>query len=316
MKFWSKRTIQLSVSVVLITALLWQVDLRRVLELLEAVKGSYILLSFFCIFLTRLLMPIKWWILFSVLEKLSIFQSVRIYFVSSFLGQFFPSTIGADLTRVFLLNREGASTVKVAASIFIERSIGLFITLLAGFLAVAGWLMMIRSDPNVLLEVLFIVVFVALVAILIALRMRLLVGRALTKIANNLREKNLFKESAENFAVLAREAFLKMLPRIPAFAALTLLEFVLAIVSVYYCARAFDITASPALWLVIPIYFLIIRLPIAFSGLGLHELSLLYLLSNIGVAAETGLAVGVVHHLLLVLAILPGALFRAGDRAI
>jgi glycosyltransferase 2 family protein len=66
---------------------------------------------------------------------LSLRQSVRYTFISTFFNQTLPSTVGGDAVRIYLLHQAGAGWVGASYSVVVDRVIG--VLMLSGFVLVA-----------------------------------------------------------------------------------------------------------------------------------------------------------------------------------
>ena len=78
---------------------------------------------------------LRWWLL---LKSQSIFigfwAAVRLYFLGWFYNNFMPSSVGGDLIRAWYVTQHTNKRFEAALSVFVDRAIGLFSTLIiAGF---------------------------------------------------------------------------------------------------------------------------------------------------------------------------------------
>ena len=102
-----------------------------------------------------------------------------------------------------------------------------------------------------------------------------------------------------------------------AFFLLTLLENFFPMVRAYCVARALHVDV-PFLFFaaIVPIELLVIRLPLTIDGFGVREGLFTWFLTKVGVDESLGFAVGLVNHVLFLLAVLPGGVMHfLGNRS-
>ncbi|MCB0353359.1 MAG: flippase-like domain-containing protein [Bdellovibrionales bacterium] len=307
--------LKMFVTLGLLLAIFLIVDLSAACKTLQNGKPVYLLLSFAFLFCTRILMPLKWRYLFRQIgEEIGSFESFYVYSVSSFIGQFFPATVGGDVSRALLLKQKGYRLVPVIASILYERVLGLGVTMLFA-LASSGILVFFFSDHATLqLDYLFGGLLLFGIVLLLSFSFRSVQARAINRALVIFQGK--LKRRIEQPLVVSDflSLLVRMGPRVPLFASLTGLEFVLSVLGMLFCCLAFvENFDFLAVSLVIPVHFLLSRVPVTISGFGWYEASIGYLLSQVGVPLEIGLTVGFVHHILLCLALLPGVLLSYRD---
>jgi uncharacterized membrane protein YbhN (UPF0104 family) len=88
--------------------------------------------------LDRAIMVWRWVVLLrATRQTITAGEAVRIHLVSSFIGNFLPAGVGADLARVYSVRQQTASTSGAAASVAVDRLFGL---LSIGFVGILGLL--------------------------------------------------------------------------------------------------------------------------------------------------------------------------------
>ena len=98
--------LRLSVSALLIFFIVLKVDFQKVLELVPSIKLGYVLIALLWLLLDRLVMSYRWAILLKAKDiKISLFEIVKIYFLSSFWSTFLPSSVAPDIIKVYVASK-------------------------------------------------------------------------------------------------------------------------------------------------------------------------------------------------------------------
>jgi glycosyltransferase 2 family protein len=265
----------------------WEVFFRT----LRALPLENVLLALFFIFLSRLFVSLRWYVLlrFASLE-ISFVQCLRLVFMGLFASNFLPSTVGGDLVRaagaVYLRMNSGV----VAASLVVDRLIGMAgmaLLLPAGLAAMAApvggsWF---RGLPS------------SYASALVSLPgMRWLKAR-LTR----------FGRSVLASSVL----WLKQPASIGLAFLFTLGHMISTFLTISVLLDGMN-QSIPLLWIggLWSFSYFISLAPFSINGLGLQEVSIAYLYSHFGgVSMEAGLALAVLMRMLFLFASLPGAAF-------
>jgi glycosyltransferase 2 family protein len=312
--------LKLLISVGLLALLVWIVDPRELGRQLPAAQPGWLIASLALAIANRILMGLKWNILVRALGvPLSWSDSVKAYFAASFAGIFLPATVGADTVRTFIVSKSHGNTSRIISSIIAERLIGLIV--LAGF-AFLGVLVVINLYGTVIPLSASAGLAIAVVAISLLIGCWFVTTPLFTRLISGVVRN--FESRGGRWtrlgAVLGEIRTSLVLYRdqpaaLAAFFALTSLENLVAIVRAWFVALAFGVDIGVVLFfLITPIEQFASRLPISFNGLGIREGLFTYALMLVGNAPATGLAVGLVNHLLFIVAILPGIWFLAAGR--
>ena len=312
----SKKIIQITISIILVTCLLYWTDVEQFRKAFENAKYTYLFYAVILIFFNRILMPIKWNLLLQAIDiRIRWFESIRIYFIASFLGVFLPPTIGADAVRAFHVHKEKYPISDIMSSILVERLIGLiallFFTLLGCFLFIMKF-----SDVTVDVSAFFIMLLIFL-PVLTGLFFLSLHKRAMSvfeRILNRFdrvpflgRASKLSKKLLDSYLIYGTRKKILFV-----FFLLTLLEITLPIIRSYLVAVSLGVDIPLVYFFsFVPIILLLIRLPISFDGFGIQEGGFIYFLSFFGVSATLAFSVGIINHFVFLLGLLPGAFFYA-----
>ena len=146
-----------AVGITLLVFLLSKTDLSTLWSLVRASKLEFLLLAVLVYIATIIVISFRWrLLLFAHDMKVAFRKLVVYYFVGFFVNNFLPTSIGGDITRTIDLARVSGRRAESAASVLMERVIGLTAIV---FLALMGLLLVGRMDYK---PRLFLVVFVFL----------------------------------------------------------------------------------------------------------------------------------------------------------
>lgn len=285
MKKTIQRVVQALVSLGILAWLLGRADLAHAGAVVADAHLGLLLAVLALMTGSRLLMPLKWkFLLDATGVDVPRWSLIRMYYSAAFVGTVLPATVGGDAVRLLLVARAGVPARAALFSILVERVAGLFVMAVlsvAGAWALSRWAA-VPGLPLDKLGLLFLVV-AALSLVTVVLLRRRLPGLSW--------------------------------PAVLLFSLLTLLEAGLLIGSAWLTLRALDLPLPAGYVLAfMPIQILVARLPISLAGWGVHEAGFVYFLGQAGLPVSVGLAVGLLHHALLVLALAPGALGLATYR--
>ena len=298
------RLVQVGLSLVLLALLAWVVDVRAALASLSKAHPAWLFAALCAVVADRLLMAFKWIpLLEAQTRSIPRFAAVRAYFASGFAAVFLPPSVGADVLRSVALGRGRALVAEVAASVAVDRVLGLLACGLMSALALA--LALRAAAPlGALLPVVLASTVISLAVALLPL------SRHFQAIGGSLaggRFGDRLTRFLGRFAV-GYGRYRNHLPTLVGVGALSLLEQCLPVASVWLVARALHVPVGiEALLIVIPPLAFFSRLPISVAGLGVVEGGLVYLLRPFGVAPEEALAIALASRVLDILSFAPGA---------
>jgi len=305
---WSVRLIQLTLTTLAVGLVVYLVDWAAFIETLGRVEPVVLALAYGLFVADRVLMAYKWSLLLKVHAiRLPLWQSWSVYSFASLAGTVLPSTVGADALRVTWLWRGGIRVSATAASVVLERAIGLAISLALAVIALV--FLMIRSGPaNEMAYPLWLAV-VALGLLLLALAFPFWTGfGAMLARQRKGPLRVLLLERLSRFY----EACLRYRAArgtVVAFTCLTVAENLLTFVMSYVLARALGIEVGILYFCAaLAVALALARLPLTVDGLGVLEGVLLFLLALRGVAPADAVALALIGRCLNVAAYLPGAL--------
>jgi uncharacterized membrane protein YbhN (UPF0104 family) len=282
-------------------------DLGEVGRLIREVRWGWAALLSALALARPVLMAWKWSrLLVARGVPLGLGEAVRAYWTGYLLGFVTPGGLGAEVYRVWAL-RGAAPVALVAASVVLERVLGLIVLVAVGLATLpfaaatlgaavvpVGWTLAVLALAG---------------ALLLGLSFRAgLLAAATARFPWIARMPGLGKLEAFHEAWLGYRGQTAVLVR---FLAWTVVELGVLILIAVTAVRAVDL-AVPAPYLagVLPVIYLMLRLPISFQGLGVQEGLLVWILLRAGASAEAGLAVSLLLRISEILFVLvPGLAF-------
>ena len=256
--------------------------------------------------LDRLLMGLSWGVLLRLAGvRLPLLRAVRLFYQASAVGTLLPSHLGGDLLRGWWAVREGAPGHPVAASLVMERLLGLVSA--ANWAVLGAVLLAVRHAPEHAwsfagLGVLAALAGDGLFAFSLSRRAHRLVRRGLGRLGGS-GPARLARRFHAAYAVYGRDR-----RGLSVAAGLAVAEHGVQMLLVLAIARSLDVAAGPVVLLAAAaLFLLVLRLPLAPDGWGVGELSAVGLLGLAGVGAATAFSVSLVNHAVLMLALAPGA---------
>ena len=128
--------LRLSVAILLTWLSIWKADWRAFIAALANASWGWILGACVLVVADRALNAYRWIGLLGPLdERPPVPALLRIFFVSTFLGTFLPSTVGSDAVRAWSLSQDGVSGSQAIASVLIDRLLGVAATLCTAVLS-------------------------------------------------------------------------------------------------------------------------------------------------------------------------------------
>lgn len=310
--FSPARLLRFTVAIGLTAWLIWRAHPGEIVRVAAGAEWRWIAAAAGLLLLDRTLMAYRWMVLLCALAPGSRppFGAVlRIFFVSTFVGTFLPS-VGGDLYRAYSLSRLRVSGAESAASVLMDRVLGVMAIALVGIAAVAAGPADARS-PGILLTLALASGACLLAGVLVFSTRAAAAGQAAASWLPGVRAPRLagaLIEAVRRYArhhgelvnVLAMSAGVQ----------------VIRIVQAWCLGRALGLEAGLAMYFVfIPIVLLIMLLPVTVSGLGTGQGAFVWLFGTIGVPAAGALALSILFIALGVLGNLPGGvLYITGGR--
>ncbi len=303
------RGLRLAISLALLIFLFTRLDLASCLRIVSDAHLWRVGVVFLLTIADRMLAAYRWFLLVRDKNAAATFPVVvRVFFISNFLGTFLPGSIGVEAIRVYGLSRATSDVALSVSSILVERVFAL-IALLA--LVLVG---LAASPPGLPANLApwawgLLFLLIAGSAALMHPRLRLtthffLPGSWLAPVRNGLDK---LYASLDGF---------KTQPRLLAgVMVLSVIFQMLRVATALACAWALGLEISITHFVVIvPVVILVTMLPISIGGLGVREVSYVYLLGLAGIRPEAALTMSLLLYFIYTAAVLPGAWFYARGR--
>ena len=304
------RVLRIAVAVGLTAIILWKADPRTVLRITTAADPMWIAAAVFLVFIDRALMAWRWMDLLCALTPGSRppFDVVlRTFFVSTFVGSFLPS-IGGDAYRAYSLSRHDVRLSESAASVLMDRVLGVLAIAFVGAAAVAlnrtanvgGAIVLPLTIAGAGCAVVGAAVFSDRAA---ALAQRLaghLPGQRFRRAAVSLADA--VRRYSNHHLELARVLLSSIAVQ------------AIRVAQAYCLGRAIAIDLPLATYfLLIPIVLLVMLLPVTVNGLGTSQVAFEYFFSQVGVSSASAVALSILFVALGVVGNLPGSLLYVTD---
>jgi uncharacterized protein (TIRG00374 family) len=262
----------------------------------------------------RALMAFKWNLLTQVKGmSISLWQSLRIYLISNFVGIFLPTGVGGDIYRVYYTSARQGRTQDVVASVVVERFVGIVASAafaLLGLLLMALFGVGLHRSFN-LIAITSGFLIVALLAFWVS--SRTLMVEVLQSLLSTNKSSWLLKK-----CLLCHEAYSEYRQYkglLLVFFCLSLFEQGFFALANYGGAKAIGMDVKFIYFIgIIPLCQILMRIPISINAIGVQEglYALLFTQMSVSVTEAVFLALLVrVGHWLVVL---PGAIFYLMDR--
>ena len=288
MKTYALIAFKVLVSVGLITWLLSRADLGQIWQTIRAANYGLLVLAFLVFFIGYVLSARRWQILLAALGvPARLFTLVQSFSIAILFNNFLPSTIGGDAYRMYDSFRLGAGKSRAIAVVFIDRVIGLSALILLAFTVslfageVAAQIPLLRLFlAGAMFGILLLawIVFGSGGKVL----MRLTSGHSRPmKVLHGIMGKlyygfHLFEGRSD---VMFRAVGLSLLLQIN------------VVIHCLLITKALQIEVPVlAMFIIIPLSYLIMTAPISINGIGLRESVFVFFFGLYGVAPEQALA--------------------------
>jgi len=298
-----------AVTVALLAALLWSIDLVHVAGRVAGLDPAWIAAAFLAVLAAIALSALKWGLILTARRHpLPYPRLLRHYFIGLFFNNLLPSTIGGDAVRAWETSRDTGEVPEAVGSVITERliagaALGLTAALGLPFTATGAQF----AGPVVL----FLAINLALVGLF-------LVPRVAEGVVRSLLPQSL---GGLGDAVLGTVRAVRETFRAPALVARVLVLSILfqllvaAVNAALFAAMGTPVTLAACIILT-PMIFTITMVPVSLSGLGVREAAYVYFFAQVGVSPEEAILASLAFFLLVGLASLPGApLFLIGRRS-
>ena len=302
------RLLRLFVAIVLTAYVFWRANPAEVMRQASGIDWRWAAAAVALVLVDRSLMAYRWMVLLCALtpgSRPGFGEVLRIFFVSTFVGSFLPSVAG-DVYRAYSLSRLNVDGVEAAASVVMDRALGILSMVIVAVAALAfarDLLAVPGVGATVALSVLGCVVgalglYSARAATAAHHLASYLPGRKVPHLVTGLIDavRRYSNHHGEVTTVLVASVVVQGL----------------RVLQAYCLGAALGITASLWVYFVfIPLIIIVMQIPITVSGLGVSQAMFDLLFTQVGVPKAEAFALSVLFIALAFVGNLPGAILYA-----
>lgn len=305
-----KVLLKIAFSLFFMWIILRNVDFAALAKVLSSANLGFIVLSFIIFSLAMLILVQRWNFLLRVFRKDIPFRNlVSVYWIGLFFSLFLPSSIGGDVVKMYKLSKNHGKTIEISASVLMDRIVGLTsLTILSSVsffffrgsfnFDVVGKIVMFMT---VSLSLFYLVIFNA------NLIKRL---KFIRKILSLVKAEKIIRDLYLSFNL-----YLKHIDSLVASILTSLFCNLMVAFSIYLLADAVGMTVPLVYFFVImPIVFMLMFIPISMSGLGLQDGAYVFFLGQLGVPATLAFSMSLLAHLVRYLSGLIGGVIYMLER--
>ena len=293
--------IRSAITAIVLAIMLSRISVAQVLDVIARVRPEMVVSVLVLLAADRAVMIWRWVILLRATgQRIATKSAAWIYLVSSFVGGFLPAGIGADLARAYTLSQRTSGTSAAAASVAVDRLLGLLSIVLVGIFGIVVGGRWTRGSRDVWAFALAAaLVAIGMAAVLWADRWIVLmpvrwtqttIGRRMQRLASALSEYREHRMALVSVSMLSIGVQL------------------LRIVQAWLLGIGIGLTVPFAYYLFfMPIGLVALMLPISISGFGAPQGIIVWMLRPVGVADADAFALSTLIVLSGIVANLPGA---------
>ena len=311
-----RRLFNLTVLASLVVLAVRYVDFAQVWDLIVSADWRYVLLVLALATTSRFLMAWKWHRLLTAAEVPAGFEkALGAYYRSSMVSQVPFMVIGADLLRIHWIGGSLGKRAVVAATVVMEKALGLISAFFLGTLGLSLILASHRAEEqNVTLVV---VGLFGLVASLLLLVLSLQEGLhlRLLQIVERLAPRRLgdvLERLSVAYRLVGGERWTVLRVQV-----LTIVEHIVQFLMLYFSGRAVGVDLELPLFLAgISVAAMMRRVAIYVEGWGLAQAATVLVLTFLGISVEQSLSLSLLSDAVAIVASLPGLVLLARDAVV
>ena len=302
------RLLRILVAVLLTAYVIWKADPSQVASQAAGLDWRWAIAAFALVLVDRALMAYRWMVLLCALTPGSrppFSEVLRIFFVSTFVGSFLPGVAG-DVYRAYSLSRLRVDGVQSAASVVMDRALGILSMVIVAAVALAFAREML-AVPGVGVTVGLSALACAVGAAGLYSTRAAAAARQLTTWLPGEKLRHLaggLIDAMRRYTAHHAEVTTVLL------ASITVQG--LRVLQAYCLGVAIGITTPLWVYFVfIPLIVIVMQVPITVSGLGVSQAMFELLFTRAGVPSAEAVALSVLFIALAFIGNLPGALLYA-----
>jgi glycosyltransferase 2 family protein len=282
------------------------IDFRQLHFAVSNAAPQYLAAFIASILLDRALMAWKWSLLLAPLGiHVPFWRLYLIYSVSPLAGTLLPSTIGGDAFRLYGVMSRGISGRLSAASMIMERLLGVVAVLVVAAVSLGAAAALLKSRSDLFASIAWLLTgTVVVTAVVVALIFHRRVNRAVEAVAVRFHSTSIVTKLHRTYESCGE--YRHHTSRVFYVFGLTLVEQMAPLIGTVLLVRAFRINVSLLeLIAIVPIIVLMVRLPISMDGIGVQEGMFVVLFGLVGVQASEAFLLSVTARVLGLVCALP-----------
>ncbi|MBF0556753.1 MAG: flippase-like domain-containing protein [Nitrospirae bacterium] len=277
------------ISAAILYVLLSKVDLNRVFSLLRNINLLYFFMGCLLCIVSVGFISRRWQLFIS--EDISLSKLFSLNMIWLFFNNVMPGTTGGDAVKVYYVYKKTGNGLIAAASVFMDRYIGLANIIFIGLAAMMFGLNRLAGTGVEYFTPAVTAAFAVVSVIVFGFRL----GGRFASVAKFYEYFHLYMRNTKAIAL----SFM-----------LTTAAQLIAIGCVYLVAHGLGVEVGVLdLLIFVPVIVLIAAIPISISGFGLREGAFVLLFKRAGIAEETAIAISFGWYLTTLVASLPGFIF-------
>ncbi len=301
-------SIRILITILLFVWIFKKIDINLMIETLKNLPLYSILGVLFSVFMVIVLCILRWNYLLKSIGKIVGWKQLTVsYWIGFFMNNFLPASVGMDIVRSAYISEGVKETASIIGTTIVERLLGFVGIFVFTFIGVAVLFILGSSVPYISYAFYFsiggVVFFFFFFYILYHPKVFSLIERMLDKIKlfnigellNTIYKSFVFYK--DDFKVVLINIFIS-----------TIIQGTL-VFGIYAIGRGLglDIPISPY-FVYVPIIMILSTLPLTINGMGIRELSFIYLFGLSGVGKEEAVLMSLILFFATILVSLPGGI--------
>ncbi|HZB27858.1 MAG TPA: lysylphosphatidylglycerol synthase transmembrane domain-containing protein [Gemmatimonadales bacterium] len=308
-RLWLVRLARLAVTAALFALVLRRIEVQQLLQIASEIRPRYVVVLLVCSLGERIFGAWRWYLLLRDHHSAISFGPVlRLTFVSALVGVLLPGAVGTYAVRAYGIARMTSDLGISVASLLADRllvGLAMLLILCVGLITTGD-----IFPPDVVRWTAFAAAGTTAV---ILITVHPAVGALLDRLLKHRWLQPLRRVAVAAYAFVAE--FRRQPLRAAAFLIAALVLQLIRVAVVTAGLWAVGAHVSPVVVLVLmPVTVFALLIPISFAGLGVREVTFVYLLGEIGVPAEPAFAAALLIYASALLSTLPGAVFLVRGR--
>ncbi len=289
-----KQIVNVLLLVLCIGFLYWKIDFRKVKMHIANVKYSIFVFTVLISLIRAWLLGLRWEVLHpSTNSNLTKWSYFRFTMLSLLFNKFMPGAFGGDIVKtIYAIKEQKSQKLKNIIAVFVDRAVGLISILIFGIFSL--FITKQKLEINIFHFILILLSAIGVITLISHQKVISFMSKLALKIKFKqnllLRVISIWSESVYFYKNNKNKLLISFLLCIPIHLA--------SFVSFFIFAKALNISITFfELIFVIAIMWLITSLPISIGGMGVREISLVWLLGFFNVTSELAVTLSVMAYI-------------------